>query len=58
RKHRCMIAFSSLDEVEFPQLYKSALDVLWPWILSRTFRCEREAENPAAQLMSFAGCWR
>ncbi|TXC45536.1 DUF1367 family protein, partial [Salmonella enterica] len=42
--------------VEFQQLYKSALDVLWRWILSRTFRTQREAENAAAQLMSFAGC--
>ncbi|EBX4752309.1 hypothetical protein DRY77_24170, partial [Salmonella enterica subsp. enterica serovar Muenster] len=32
-----------------------ALDVLWRWILSRTFRTHCEAENAAAQLMSFAG---
>ncbi|EAS8217436.1 DUF1367 family protein, partial [Salmonella enterica subsp. enterica serovar Newport] len=44
-----------MDEVEFQQLYKSALDVLWRWILSRTFRTQREAENAAAQLMSWAG---
>ncbi len=44
-----------MDEVEFQQLYKSALDVLWRWILSRTFRTQEEAENAAAQLMSFAG---
>ncbi|EDR9118162.1 DUF1367 family protein, partial [Salmonella enterica subsp. enterica] len=25
------------------------------WILSRTFRTQEEAENAAAQLMSFAG---
>ncbi|EIO7286740.1 DUF1367 family protein, partial [Salmonella enterica subsp. enterica serovar Bovismorbificans] len=55
RKHPRSIAFSSMDEVEFQQLYKSALDVLWRWILSRTFRTQREAENAAAQLMSFAG---
>lgn len=46
---------NSMDEVEFQQLYKSALDVLWRWILSRTFRTQREAENAAAQLMSWAG---
>ncbi|EBA9034363.1 DUF1367 family protein, partial [Salmonella enterica] len=55
RKHPRSIAFSSMDEVEFQQLYKSALDVLWRWILSRTFRTQREAEDAAAQLMSFAG---
>ncbi|AGK09507.1 hypothetical protein STU288_09495 [Salmonella enterica subsp. enterica serovar Typhimurium str. U288] len=55
RKHPRSIAFSSMDEVEFQQLYKSALDVLWRWILSRTFRTQREAENAAAQLMSWAG---
>ncbi|EEJ7564051.1 DUF1367 family protein, partial [Salmonella enterica subsp. salamae] len=55
RKHPRSIAFSSMDEAEFQQLYKSALDVLWRWILSRTFRTQREAENAAAQLMSFAG---
>ncbi|WP_141029126.1 DUF1367 family protein, partial [Salmonella enterica] len=27
----------------------------WRWILSRTFRTQREAENAAAQLMSWAG---
>ncbi|EDG6523793.1 MULTISPECIES: DUF1367 family protein, partial [Salmonella] len=54
-KHPRSIAFSSMDEVEFQQLYKSALDVLWRWILSRTFRTQREAENAAAQLMSWAG---
>ncbi|ENO7479096.1 DUF1367 family protein, partial [Citrobacter amalonaticus] len=36
-------------------LYKSALDVLWRWILSRTFNSREEAEYAAAQLMSFAG---
>ncbi|ECV8000567.1 DUF1367 family protein, partial [Salmonella enterica subsp. enterica serovar Typhimurium] len=28
---------------------------LWRWILSRTLRTQREAENAAAQLMSWAG---
>jgi hypothetical protein len=46
-----------MDEIEFQQLYKAALDVLWRWILSKAFRNQREAENAAAQLMSFAG-WR
>lgn len=55
RKHPRSIAFASMDETEFLQLYKAALDVLWRWILSRAFRDQREAENAAAQLMSFAG---
>ncbi|EGT0646960.1 DUF1367 family protein [Citrobacter braakii] len=55
RKHPRSIAFANMDETEFQQLYKAALDVLWRWVLSRTFKTQREAENAAAQLMSFAG---
>ncbi|HGE6882324.1 TPA: DUF1367 family protein, partial [Citrobacter amalonaticus] len=55
RKHPRSIAFANMDETEFQKLYKSALDVLWRWILSRTFNSREEAENAAAQLMSFAG---
>lgn len=55
RKHPRSIAFANMDETEFQDLYKSALDVLWRWILSRTFNSREEAENAAAQLMSFAG---
>lgn len=55
RKHPRSIAFANMDESEFQQLYKAALDVLWRWILSRSFRDQREAENAAAQLMSFGG---
>jgi len=53
RKHPRSIAFASMDELEFQQLYRAALDVLWRWILSRAFRSEAEAENAAAQLLSF-----
>ncbi len=55
RKHPRSIAFANMDETEFQQLYKAALDVLWRWILSRAFKDQREAENAAAQLMSFGG---
>ncbi|WP_312480824.1 DUF1367 family protein [Kosakonia cowanii] len=55
RKHPRSIAFANMDETEFQQLYKAALDVLWRWILSRAFRDQREAENTAAQLLSFGG---
>lgn len=35
RKHPRSIAFANMDESEFQQLYKAALDVLWRWVLSR-----------------------
>lgn len=54
RKHPRSIAFANMEETEFQQLYKAALDVLWRWVLSRAFKTQREAENAAAQLMSFA----
>lgn len=57
RKHPRSIAFANMDETEFQQLYRAALDVLWRWILSKAFRDQREAENAATQLMSFAGSW-
>jgi hypothetical protein len=55
RKHPRSIAFANMDETEFQQLYRAALDVLWRWILSRAFRDQREAEKAAAQLLSFGG---
>lgn len=54
RKHPRSIAFAHMDETEFHQLFKAALDVLWRWILHKSFRTHLEAENAAAQLMSFA----
>jgi len=48
RKHPRSISFANMDELEFQQLYKAALDVLWRWILSRSFRNRDEAENIAA----------
>lgn len=55
RKHPRSISFSNMDEIEFQQLYKAALDVLWRWILSKTFQNPAQAENAAAQLLGFAG---
>lgn len=55
QKHPRSIAFATMDETEFQQLYKAALDVLLRWILSHTFRTQLEAENAAARLMSFGG---
>jgi len=54
RKHPRSIAFGNMDETEFQQLYKAALDVLWRWILSSSFSSQQEAENAASQLMNFA----
>lgn len=58
RKHPRSIAFANMDETEFQQLYRAALDVLWRWVLSRSFRSQEAVENAAAQLMNFAGCGR
>lgn len=38
QKHPRSISFANMDEIEFQQLYKAALDVLWRWILSKAFR--------------------
>ncbi|MGL9720114.1 DUF1367 family protein [Symbiopectobacterium sp.] len=54
RRHPRSISFASMDETEFQQLYRAALDVLWRWILSKSFRSPQEAENAAYQLMEFA----
>ncbi|HFS0157292.1 TPA: DUF1367 family protein [Enterobacter hormaechei] len=55
KKHPRSISFANMDELEFQQLYKAVLDVLWRWVLSRSFRSRDEAENVAAQLLGFAG---
>ncbi|EMX0145562.1 DUF1367 family protein [Salmonella enterica] len=54
RKHPRSVSFANMDEVEFQRLYKAALDVLWRWVLSKSFSNQSEAENAAAQLLSFA----
>ncbi|EIP3425745.1 DUF1367 family protein [Salmonella enterica] len=55
RKVAKSISFAKMDETEFMGLYRAVFDVLWRWILSRTFRTHEEAENVAAQLMDFTG---
>lgn len=54
RRHPRSISFASMDETEFHQLYHSVLDVLWRWILSKSFPSRLAAENAAAQLLEFA----
>ncbi|ECD5489086.1 DUF1367 family protein [Salmonella enterica subsp. enterica serovar Kirkee] len=48
------IAFASMDETEFQQVYKAVLNVLWNWILFRKFSSPEEVENVAAHLLEFA----
>jgi hypothetical protein len=48
------ISFANMDELEFHQLYKSALNVLWNFILFRTFKSPEEVENVTAQLLEYA----
>ncbi|WP_122029541.1 DUF1367 family protein, partial [Salmonella enterica] len=48
------ISFAKMDDLEFSQLYKSVLDVLWNYILFRTFPPQQAAENAASQLFSYA----
>lgn len=55
RKIAKSISFASMDDAEFNGVYQSVLNVLWNYILRRKFRSANDAENAAAQLMSFAG---
>ncbi|HID9453672.1 TPA: DUF1367 family protein [Serratia marcescens] len=48
------ISFANMDELEFNDLYRSAINVLWNHILHKTFKSQLEAENVAAQLMEYA----
>jgi Protein of unknown function (DUF1367). len=54
RKEPKSISFAKMDDIEFSQLYKSVLDVLWNFILFRTFPTQQAAENAASQLFSYA----
>lgn len=47
--------FRQHGRMRIRELYKASLDVLWRWILSRSFNSLQEAENAANQLLSFAG---
>lgn len=54
RKEPKSISFAKMDDLEFSLLYKSVLDVLWNFILFRTFPTQQAAENAASQLFSYA----
>ncbi|WP_440514444.1 DUF1367 family protein [Serratia sarumanii] len=47
------ISFAKMDDIEFGEFYKSVLDVLWNYILFRTFPDQQSAENAAALLMGY-----
>ncbi|UOG71892.1 DUF1367 family protein [Serratia marcescens] len=53
RKEPKSISFAKMDDIEFGEFYKSVLDVLWNYILFRSFPDQQSAENAAAQLMSY-----
>ncbi|KFC98272.1 DUF1367 family protein [Leclercia adecarboxylata] len=55
RKRPKSISFANMDDTAFVPLYTETLNVLWRFILHRSFSNQREAENAAAQLMSFGG---
>ncbi|TKI06391.1 DUF1367 family protein [Martelella alba] len=48
------ISFANMDDLEFNDVYRATLDVLWSFILSKTFTSQQAVENAAAQLMSYA----
>lgn len=53
RKEPKSISFAKMDDIEFGEFYKAVLDVLWNYILFRTFPDQQSAENAAAQLMGY-----
>lgn len=48
------ISFANMDELEFSDLYRAVLNVLWVSILNKSFPTIAEAENAAAQLMDYS----
>ncbi len=48
------VSFAKMDDMEFHQLYKSVLNVLWNYILFRKFKNYQAAENAVSQLLEYA----
>ncbi|AIR71454.1 DUF1367 family protein [Dickeya fangzhongdai] len=48
------VSFAKMDDLEFNDLYRATLDVLWNFILRRSFPTQQSAENAAAQLLEYA----
>ncbi|WJV61079.1 DUF1367 family protein [Pectobacteriaceae bacterium C52] len=53
RREPKSISFAKMDDVEFSELYSAVLNVLWNYILFRTFPTQQSAENAAAQLLEY-----
>ncbi|MVZ10564.1 DUF1367 family protein, partial [Enterobacteriaceae bacterium 8376wG6] len=53
RKEPRSVSFAKMDDIEFAQLYKATIDVLWNFILFRSFPNQQAAENAASQLLSY-----
>ncbi len=53
-KEPISISFANMEDTEFAELYKSTLNVLWQFILNKTFTSVNAAENAASQLMEYA----
>lgn len=50
------ISFANMDDLEFRDVYKGVLDVVWEKILREAnFRSKEEVENVVNQLMSYSG---
>lgn len=47
-------SFASMSEEAFEEMFSQILTVCWNLVLSKHFSSEQEAENAAAQLMSYA----
>lgn len=53
-KEPISISFAKMEDIEFAELYKSTLNVLWQFILNKTFTSASAAENAASQLMEYS----
>lgn len=52
RKEPRSINFNAMSQEEFNAFYKAAFNVVWNFILSRSFESEEQAENAINQLLS------
>ncbi len=52
KKKRKSINFNAMDNDKFNNFYKAAFNVCWKYVLSRSFKTEKEAQNVVDQLQS------
>lgn len=48
------ISFANMEDTEFSELFKATLNVLWNFVLNKTFPSPEAAENAAYQLLDYA----